>query len=49
MGGSGAAIVGATSATGAVSGAVAAWNQLWRHWAQRTVRPAAPIALSGTR
>ena len=31
------------------SGAGAAWNQLCLQFAQRTVRPSAPIALSGTR
>ena len=36
----------ARGAGGASSGP--SWNQLWRHLAQRTVRPSTPTALSGT-
>ena len=45
---SGADIVAVTTG-GTVSGlALGGWNQLWRQLAQRTVRPAVPIAVSGT-
>jgi hypothetical protein len=57
--GGGGACRGATNEGGARSSACSAggaaargggggWNQLCRHEAQRTCRPAAPIALSGT-
>jgi hypothetical protein len=37
-----------SSTAGGVAIAGPSWNQLWRHFAQRTVRPSTPIALSGT-
>lgn len=47
--GDGGATGGSTGgAAGLSSSSGPSWNQLWRHLAQRTVRPSTPIALSGT-
>ena len=46
--GGGVSVIGTGSGI-VSSGGVGAWNQLCLQFAQRTVRPSAPIALSGTR
>jgi hypothetical protein len=46
--GAGISVIG-TGVDGTTSTGAAAWNQLCLQFAQRTVRPSAPIALSGTR
>jgi hypothetical protein len=45
-GGGGGAIMGSIGGGETLAGP--SWNQLWRQLAQRTWRPDAPIALSGT-
>ena len=47
-GSGGAASAAGTGDTSAVAAVTGGWNQLCRQLAQRTVRPAAPMAVSGT-